>query len=427
MIPPVLFLWFSFFVCVRIVTANGPEPQYEVYLPPVSCVRFVDVQNIPSDKTLVFDYDSLTGNNLKRPWKVVEEGKCYAGGGAILLPRSVTDLLGDALRTPEKHDPNLSLVSYGGPNNMYSFCGVQKEIPEVCALLFSKDGELDPRFSPLVPKNPNTNLNVILAGIPGWEFTVVKNYSSHDVEYSEIGVEETILAFSMFQSEKVWPRFAHCDARVRTAQTYRIASQADATVPDTDEIIKYAGSTWTMRDGSEVEGREDLLNPRSAYDMDTLDTETLTAFNTIGCFNEVLEIRAEVAKMADPTIDMVTYVADAKRVYLEELAKIHATTSMAQITATSKASTSFSTGGDVSEVPEQPLPQGIDAAIDLEAKESRVDMSSSKKSPIIYDESVQYYEQEHEREWFTRAAYFLVLPIVGALTLGWLFLRRRRA
>ena len=49
----------------------------------IHCLIFKNLQNLPENKFLVYKYSESTALKLKRPWSIIEEGKCYEYGGEI--------------------------------------------------------------------------------------------------------------------------------------------------------------------------------------------------------------------------------------------------------------------------------------------------------------------------------------------------------
>jgi|GEM_PF-5199913 len=88
-------LWGIFIIVVAsfaTVFANGVEPwviyPIKIKSGAVKChsLQFFD-QELKNNTVVIYDYNKEVGMRLKRPWVVVEEGKCYADGGNFLLFR----------------------------------------------------------------------------------------------------------------------------------------------------------------------------------------------------------------------------------------------------------------------------------------------------------------------------------------------------
>jgi hypothetical protein len=366
--------------------ANGPDVDYSVLLPAISCGQINSLSNLSDGYAILFDYDDATAEKLGRPWKIAEEGKCYSGGYFLLLPPKATKILGDSIVHPENYDTKLNIFTqiHGG---IFAECAIEELYPGVCSLTLNDGGY----FPGISFEYSSYNILEILNVTVDEAQSIFELFAEQPEVSKSIpgGLNRQITGTEIFKEKYMAPRFASCDKRKREAHIF------DIIAPNQDDTSLYYLLTnerivWTLANGDTREAltgkiiwTKDRINPS--------DKEILQDFETMGCLNSVFEIRGIVAKMKDPAIDIAKYVG-------QELEKYNNT----------KATTTKTVSPQVEKMTQ--LPEII---------------TSVSKTKVTPDDSVINKEASHEKEETNRSIYFYVLPPIGLLAFLYLLKRKR--
>lgn len=374
--------------------ANDAQPNYNFSTPVVSCGQIADLKNIPG-YVIVFDYDASTGNKLGRPWVVAAEGKCYTGGNFIPIPKDVADQMGDLLSNPAAYDSELDIIHR---DRWDESCGLQSVLPSVCPILLNQIGVWGGHFG-----SPRFSISSVLGpSLENFEyrhFDVLYQYLPADYFYPDgndhYSIWAMIHAIDHFKGKEITPRMNACDRRTREAEILHMKSnptpKAEGRSISFEDFVAQTDVIWTMRDGSAIDvtehiprtgihwgdgiGYEQVTEPRSVI----IDNQKLWLFETMGCLDEVFQIRAEVVTRINPGINREEYVERLEREYREYLANPPA------------------------------LPQ-------IDENEKGKDKSSSS-NVIVLDDSMLEKLREAEAEKKAQQLYFRYLPVVGLVLL----------
>jgi len=421
--------------------ANGPDVNFSTTLPPIWCVQVEDLDNVSEQYLLVFDYDQQTGENMGQPWKTVQEGKCYTGGHLLAIPQNLVPEINDLFSDPTKYDAQLDIIANAQDHPLgwtTPECGLGSLVDsEVCTELLD-ESHWSSKYDSI-----KINVHFIMGPDFGeyskyywgdgtsqgvthytdeeeWTPPLLAAYFPDDLPEERIppaGLNTEISAMEYFKSEELKPRFLSCDQRMRQSTVFHFAPISTSTV-NFNELIDHGELFWKMNDSTEVNAK-DYLPETQLYmwgqensTREELDHQYLTFFESIGCLNDVLEVRATVAQLGDPSIDIDTYVANAQEEYknYEE-----------QVTATS--------------APEIEPIEPVEEPEQVEEEQNEINNTNTEPEPvenvepetnIVPDESTEKREEAKERENTSRMIYLIVLPIIGLIGLVIFALVRRK-